>query len=79
MPVFGIDLPKLLLLPCFCTAGMVGARREKPSAVVAETAEGLYRPVIMMGHERSASLDNSGLSQNYTTSSGCKTVKVMLQ
>ena len=40
MPVFGIDLPKLLLLPCFCTAGMVGARREKPSAVVAETAEG---------------------------------------
>ena len=44
-------------------AGMVGARREKPSAVVAETAEGLHRPVIMMGHGRNASLDDSGLSQ----------------
>lgn len=36
----------------------MGARREKPSAVVAETAEGLHRPVIMMGHGRNASLDN---------------------
>ena len=43
-------------------AGMVGARREKPSAVVAETAEGLHRPVIMMGHGRNASLDDSDLS-----------------
>nr|DAG66152.1 MAG TPA: hypothetical protein [Caudoviricetes sp.] len=38
---------------------MVGARREKPSAVVAETAEGLHRPVIMMGHGRNASLNNA--------------------
>lgn len=37
----------------------MGVRREKPSAVVAETAEGLHRPVIMMGHGRNASLNNA--------------------